>query len=452
MKFSPVEEIVHNISKVSNDIYLRLANFFEKERGFMQRLVIEGEKRISGEIEVQGAKNSALPLLAACVLVDGEVELHNCPKLSDVFAACRILTCLGCKCKSQENAVSVKAQDVAKSFVPDDLMREMRSSIVFLGAILGRMGECSLSFPGGCELGPRPIDMHIAALKQMGVVIKEEHGVLQCFTPKGIKGAKITLSFPSVGATENIMLAACLAEGDTVIYNSAREPEISDLANFLNACGARISGQGSSTIYISGVKSLHGCEYTVMPDRIVASTLLGAAAITNGEISLKNARSQDIDSVIPIFEQMGCAVYPYEDRIYLNSKKPLKAVKTIRTMPYPGFPTDAQAVVMSVLTKAQGTSVIVENIFENRYRHVDELVRMGANIKAEGKVSVIEGVKKLYGANVRATDLRGGAALVLAALAAEGETVLTNIKLIDRGYEEIEKQLTAVGAKVVRKN
>lgn len=416
----------------------------------MQRLRIEGEKRINGEISVQGAKNSALPLLSACVLSKGEVTLHNCPRLSDVFAACRILSCLGCSCSFEGNTVTVNSSCISKSYVPDELMREMRSSIVFLGAILGRLGKCSLSFPGGCELGPRPIDMHISALKQMGVIIKEEYGVLDCTCPKGLKGAKINLSFPSVGATENIMLAACLAKGDTVIYNAAREPEISDLAGFLNACGARISGHGGSVIYITGVRELHGCEYSVMPDRIVACTLLGAAAVTGGDISLKNCRPQDIDSVLPIFEQMGCGVFVYDDNIYLTAKKNLRAVKTIRTMPYPGFPTDAQAIVMAVLTKAQGTSVIVENIFENRYRHVDELVRMGADIKVEGKVAVVEGVKKLFGANVIATDLRGGAALVLAALAADGETVLSNIKLIDRGYEDIEKQLNSVGAKICR--
>lgn len=416
----------------------------------MQRLRIEGEKRISGEISVQGAKNSALPLLAACVLPKGEVTLHNCPRLSDVFASCRILSCLGCKCKIDGNTVNVNTMGLSSSYVPDGLMREMRSSIVFMGAILGKTGKCSLSFPGGCELGPRPIDIHLSALKQMGVVINEEHGVLDCTCPKGLKGAKITLSFPSVGATENIMLAACLAKGDTIIYNAAREPEIADLAGFLNACGARISGHGGSVIYITGVKELHGCEYTVMPDRIVACTLLGAAAITGGELSLLNARPQDIDSILPVFEQMGCGVYAYDDKIYLNGKRALKAVKTVRTMPYPGFPTDAQAIIMAVLTKAQGTSVIVENIFENRYRHVDELVRMGSDIKVEGKVAVIEGVKRLFGANVVATDLRGGAALVIAALAAEGQTIVSNIKLIDRGYEEIEKQISSIGGKIER--
>lgn len=416
----------------------------------MQRLKIEGGTRINGEISVQGAKNSALPLLSACVLSRGKVTLHNCPRLSDVFAACRILSCLGCSCSFDGNTVTVDPDTISRSYVPDDLMREMRSSIVFLGAVLGRMGRCSLSFPGGCELGPRPIDMHISALRQMGVVIKEEYGVLDCSCPKGLKGAKISLSFPSVGATENIMLAACLAKGDTVIYNAAREPEISDLAGFLNSCGARISGHGGSVIYITGVRELHDCEYSVMPDRIVSCTLLGAAALTGGEISLKNSRPQDIDAVLPVFEQMGCGVFVYDDNIYLNGKKALKAVKTIRTMPYPGFPTDAQAIIMAVLTKAQGTSVIVENIFENRYRHVDELVRMGADIKVEGKVAVVEGVKRLFGTNVIATDLRGGAALIIAALAADGETVLSNVKLVDRGYEDIEKQLGSVGARICR--
>ena len=416
----------------------------------MQRLIIQGGSRLNGEITVQGAKNAALPLLAGCVLINGEIRLHNCPALSDVFAACRILSVLGARCSREDGCVTVDARGAVKTFVPDELMREMRSSIVFLGAVLGRTGECRLSFPGGCELGPRPIDMHLCALRKMGVRINEEYGVLSCTCPRGLRGARIDLSFPSVGATENIMLAAVLAKGDTVIYNAAREPEISDLAGFLNSCGARISGHGGSVIYITGVRELHGCEYSVMPDRIVACTLLGAAAVTGGDISLKNCRPQDIDSVLPIFEQMGCGVFVYDDNIYLTGKKNLRAVKTIRTMPYPGFPTDAQAIVMAALTKAQGTSVIVENIFENRYRHVDELVRMGADIKVEGKVAVVEGVKKLFGANVIATDLRGGAALVLAALAADGETVLSNIKLIDRGYEDIEKQLNSVGAKICR--
>ena len=416
----------------------------------MQKLVIRGEKRLYGEMTVQGAKNSALPLLAGCVLCRDEVTLKNCPSLSDVFASCRILNCLGCKSRLRDRCVYVNASSVSECAVPEDLMREMRSSIVFLGAVLGRIGECELSFPGGCELGPRPIDMHLSALEQMGVQINEEFGVLCCKCPHGLHGAKISLSFPSVGATENIMLAAALAKGETVIYNAAREPEIADLGSFLNCCGARISGHGTSTIVISGVDHLHGCEYEVMPDRIVAATYMAAAALTSGELDLRNARVCDMQAVIPVFEQMGCQVFTYDDRIYLNCKKPLKAVTTIRTMPYPGFPTDAQAVVMAALTRARGTSVIVENIFCSRYRHVDELVRMGADIKTEGKVAVVEGVKRLYGARVRAGDLRGGAALVLAGLAAQGETEVENICYIDRGYENIEKCLRDVGADIYR--
>lgn len=416
----------------------------------MQRLVIEGDTRISGEIKVHGAKNSALPLLAATILGKTGSVLHNCPMLSDVFAACRILSYLGCKCVREGDSVIVDTANLTHFEVPDDLMREMRSSIVFLGAILGRLGRCRLSFPGGCDLGPRPIDMHISSLKQMGVVIKEEYGFLDCSVPKELKGAAISLSFPSVGATENIMLAAVLANGDTEIRNAAREPEIIDLADFLNSCGAKIHGQGESTIFITGVKELSGCEYSVMPDRIVAATYLGAAAITNGELSLKNVRPRDLDAVTPIFEEMGCSVYSYSDRIFINSKRPLKPVKKIRTMPYPGFPTDVQAIIMACLCKANGTSVIVENIFDNRFKHAGELMRMGADIKVEGKVAIIEGVHKLYGTQVQATDLRGGAALVLAALCAEGNTIISEIKHIDRGYEMIENNLNKIGAKIKR--
>ncbi len=416
----------------------------------MQRLVIDGNTKISGELKVHGAKNSALPLLAATILGKTPSVLHNCPRLSDVFAACRILSYLGCKCVRENDSVIVDTANLTHFEVPDQLMREMRSSIVFLGAILGRLGRCRLSFPGGCELGPRPIDMHISALRQMGVSIKEEYGYLDCSIPKELKGTAISLSFPSVGTTENIMLAAVLANGETQIRNAAREPEIIDLANFLNACGAKIYGQGESTIYIEGVKEIGGCEYNVMPDRIVAATYIGAAAITNSEICLKNVKAKDLESVLPVFEEMGCSIYSYSDKIYVNALRPLNCVKTIRTMPYPGFPTDVQAIAMAALCKARGTSVIVENIFENRFKHAGELVRMGANIKVEGKVAIVEGIQKFYGAQVEATDLRGGAALVLAGLSAEGQTTISNIKHIDRGYERIEDNLNLVGAKIKR--
>ncbi len=417
----------------------------------MQKIVIEGGKKITGEIAVHGAKNSALPLLAATILSGEKTVLHNCPKLSDAFAACRILSYLGCKCERENSDVMVDTSGLKHFEVPDELMREMRSSIVFLGAILGRIGKCRLSFPGGCDLGARPIDIHLSALKQMGVKITEEHGFLYCIVEKKLKGAKINLSLPSVGATENIILAAVLAEGDTEIHNAAREPEIKELANFLNLCGAKIRGQGGSSIYISGVDKLHGCEYSVMPDRIVASTYLAAAAITSGEIVIKKADASDLQAVLTVFEEMGCKTYLYNDKIALKSPEILKPVKRIYTSPFPGFPTDVQAIVCACLAKADGTSVIVENIFDNRFKYAGELRRMGADIKVEGKIAVIEGVKKMYGATVFATDLRAGAALILAGLVAEGKTEVFDIKYIDRGYEEIEKNLSLIGGKVERK-
>lgn len=418
----------------------------------MQKLIIEGGRKVSGEVKIQGAKNSALPILAAAALCKGEAVLHNCPELTDVFAALRILSEIGCKCGFKDNTAVIDTRNITNTFVPDELMREMRCSIVFLGAILGRTGECTLSFPGGCELGPRPIDMHLSALKQMGAKISEECGQLHCTCPKGLNGAVIYLSFPSVGATENIMIAAALAKGETVIHNAAKEPEIRDLAGFINACGGNVRGAGTDRIVINGAESLHGAEYRIMPDRIAAATFIGAAAVTGGELVLAEAEYDDLQGVIPVFEDMGCCVYGGKDNIFVSGKVPLKAVKSIRTMPYPGFPTDIQPIVMAALAKAKGTSVIVETIFENRYRHVDELVRMGADIKTEGKTAVITGVNKLYGAKVRAHDLRGGAALAVAAMGAQGRTELTGVNLIDRGYESIEKTMSKIGADIRRIN
>ena len=416
----------------------------------MQKLKIEGKHRLSGEIAVQGAKNSALPLLAASILIDSKTVLHNCPDLSDVDAACRILSGLGCKCRRDGKTVTIDASDIEGYEVPDNLMHEMRSSIVFLGAILGRLGKCRLSFPGGCELGPRPIDLHISALSKMGVTIHEEHGYLECVANRGLKGAKLLLSFPSVGATENIMLAAVTASGTTEIENAAREPEIVDLANFLIKCGAKIYGAGESTIRIEGVKKLTPCEHTVIPDRIVSVTYLCCAAVTDSELTLTNASSKDISAVIPVFEQMGCKLYSFGDKIYINAKGDKRAIQTVRTMPFPGFPTDAQALIMSACTKCKGASVFIENIFESRYKHVGELRRMGAQIKTEGRMAIVEGVSSLSGARVSATDLRGGAALVIAGLWADGITEISNIKHIDRGYENIEKYLKSVGARIKR--
>ncbi len=416
----------------------------------MQKLIINGGKKLCGEIRIQGAKNAALPIMAAAVLCDEKVVLHNCPKISDVYAAMRILTYLGCKASFDGNTAVIDPRNISCSAVPEELMREMRSSIFFLGAVLGKTGRCRLSLPGGCDLGPRPIDIHIAALRKMGVRIKEEYGGLDCSAEKGLNGAKIALSFPSVGATENIILAAVLAKGITVISNAAREPEIVDLADFLNSCGAEIHGAGGGKITINGVKKLSGCEYRIMPDRIACATYLACAASTGGELVATDCRPTDMESILPVFEQMGCIIHTLDNKIFFSAKHPLHAVAPIRTMVYPGFPTDAQAFVMAALCKAKGTSVFVENIFDNRYKHVAGLTRMGADIFVEGKAAVIEGVTKLYGVKTEAPDLRGGAGLVTAALAAEGTSEISAIHHIDRGYEEIEKVLTSVGADIKR--
>ena len=416
----------------------------------MQGFVIEGGKRLSGEVSVCGAKNAALPILAACVLTRSEVRLKNCPQLSDVFSAFKILSCLGCKCNFSDGEARIDSGVIESEYIPDKLMRLMRSSALYLGACLGRTGRCTLSYPGGCELGPRPIDLHLLALEKMGADISEEHGVIECSCPAGLHGAGISLSFPSVGATENIMLAAVCAAGETVIYNSAREPEIVDLARFLRKCGADISGEGSSVIRIKGVKELHGCTYEIMPDRIVAATYLCAAALTGGELTVRNTRPEDNRAVTDVLIETGLDIFSFDDKTYINAARPLKSVGRIRTMPYPGFPTDAQPLVSAVLTRAKGTSIIVENIFENRYKHNPELVRMGANIKTEGKVAVIEGVPMLFGTRIMAGDLRAGAALLIAALSAEGISELGNIEYIDRGYESIEKVFSKLGANIKR--
>lgn len=416
----------------------------------MQGFIIEGGSELKGEIRTSGSKNAALPMIAACLLINDEVRLHDCPCLSDVYSSVKILNTLGCKCSLSGGTLAVSCKAPVSDHIPDRLMRLMRSSALYLGACIGRLGSCTLSYPGGCELGARPIDLHLAALEKMGVCISEKHGVIECTCPGGLHGAHISLSFPSVGATENIMLAAALARGETVIYNSAREPEIADLAEFLRRCGADISGDGSSVIRINGVKALHGCEYSIMPDRIVAATYLCAAALAGGELMVTNSRIGQLRPVADVLCEAGCDIYGYDDRIYISRKRPLRAVKTIRTMPYPGFPTDAQPLITAVLSRAAGVSVVAENIFENRFRANPELVRMGARIRTEGRVAVIEGTDRLYGARVMAADLRAGAALTAAAISAQGITELGNIEYIDRGYERLEKALSSVGAVITR--
>ena len=418
----------------------------------MQKFIINGGRRLRGELALQGSKNSSLPIMAASLLCCGECTLHSCPSLTDVYAASRILNCVGCRCTFSENTASIDSSVISETAVSEELMREMRSSIIFMGAMLGRTGECTVSVPGGCELGPRPIDMHISALGKMGVDIRESGGSIICRAASGrARGAKINLAFPSVGATENIILCAVTAEGETVINNAAREPEIRDLCSFLRSCGADIKGDGESRIIIRGKQQLHGCEYTIMPDRIVAATYLSMAAATKGELILTNACIPETEPFLSVLEQTGCSIYTSEKKIYLRSGSRLRAVRDrIRTMPHPGFPTDAQAVLMAALAAADGTSVFEENIFDCRYRHTEALIKMGADIQVLGKVAVVKGVEKLRGAKAEATDLRGGAAMVIAALCAEGSSEITKICHIDRGYEKMEEAVSRLGGDIRR--
>jgi UDP-N-acetylglucosamine 1-carboxyvinyltransferase len=415
------------------------------------RLVIEGGRRLEGEIAVQGAKNSLLPLLAATALCKGQTTLHNCPRLTDADAAFRILDCLGCKCSREASVITINAGQMCNNQVPDDLMLEMRSSIMFLGAILGRCGSCRWSTPGGCDLGPRPIDYHIEAFEKMGVVVEKDGGFMNCTAPKGIHGTNISLEFPSVGATENIILAAVMAKGTTQINNAAKEPEISDLADFLNKCGAKISGAGNSNIIIEGVHELNGCEHSVIPDRIVTATYLCCAAITRGELVLTKTKHNDLSAVLSILEKIGCSIYTYgDDKIYINARKPLRSPGRIMTHVHPGFPTDAQPLIMALTAIIPGAVIFEENIFECRYKCAGELNRLGAKINVRERIAVVEGVQSLSGAAVKAPDLRGGAALVTAGLACEGTTTISNIYHIDRGYESIEDVLRGIGAKIKR--
>lgn len=416
----------------------------------MAKLMIEGLHKLSGTIPIHGAKNSALPVLAATLLADGVSEIHNCPRLSDVDASAAILRCLGCRVEQQQDVVTVDSSGMNGCEIPDRLMREMRSSIVFLGAIIARCGQANMSFPGGCELGPRPIDLHLAALEKLGVTIEEERGHLHCRAKDRLQGTEIALAMPSVGATENVLLAAATARGTTVLRNAAREPEIEDLCQYLNACGARILTGTDGVIAVEGVEKLHGCRHRVIPDRIETATYMAAAAATGGTLVLKNTEPEHVSTVLPCFEEAGCQVSIWKNEILINAPARLRRISTVRTMPYPGFPTDAQAPLMAMTCVADGTSIFIENIFENRYKHAGELMRLGAKIKVEGRVAVVEGVPVLSGAPVECTDLRGGAALVVAALAAEGHTEISGLHHLDRGYESLEDNLAQTGAVIRR--
>lgn len=417
----------------------------------MKNIIIKGGNALDGSVKLQGSKNSSLPILAATVAMNGVSVIHNCPMLSDVSAAIKILEHIGCKVRCEGNTVTVDSTNASRCDISEPLMREMRSSIVFLGALLARFGMAKVTPPGGCEIGLRPIDMHLSSLRSMGVEITEKGGFLDCTAKDGIKGCSISLAFPSVGATENIMLASLGANGETVINNAAREPEIKDLADFLIKCGAKISGAGQSVIRIEGSGTSKNVEHTVIPDRIVASTYMAAAVTAGGKIAIKNINREHLVPVIHTFDISGCKLEFSGDELLLEAPQRPGRVRYIRTMPYPGFPTDSQAVVMAMLTKARGTSIINENIFENRFRHVPELIKMGADIRVENNcVAVIEGVGRLHAAGVAASDLRGGCALAVAALGAEGTTVIGQIHHIDRGCESLEKDLALLGADIKR--
>ena len=416
----------------------------------MSVMYLRGGRPLEGELAVHGAKNSVLPILAACLLAQGSVTLYNCPRLTDVTAALGILRRLGCRVEQEGHTIAVDSTGAAGSAISEEQMRAMRSSIIFLGPLLARTGEAHLTYPGGCELGPRPIDMHLSAIRAMGCEVSEDRGIHCKGRPQG---GEVQLALPSVGATENAMLCAVGAVNSTTISNAAREPEIVDLQNFLNGLGADVRGAGSSTITVEGGRPLSGGEFTVMGDRIVAATLLSAAAAAGGKVRLSGVDWRHLATVLSVFHQAGCKVESKLEYVELARDRdiPLKGVPTIRTAPYPGFPTDAQAPVMAALAACQGCTLFVETMFDSRYRHVPELIRMGADITTEGRVALIRGVKRLHGARVEASDLRGGGALAAAALGAEGVTVLSGLNHIDRGYEGLEEMLRSLGARVERR-
>lgn len=400
---------------------------------------IKGGAKIEGEVCISGSKNSSLPIIAACILNGGVTQLYNVPDIKDTNGMFEILKDLGCVIKKKGKRVIIDSSNINKFQINEDLMRKMRSSVIIVGALMARFREAVFSYPGGCEIGSRPIDLHIGSFKKLGINIDESTGYIVCKCDR-IEPAKINLDFPSVGATENLILATVLAEGETVISNVAMEPEIVDLQNFLNKMGAKVSGAGSNIIRINGVKKLKSVSYNIMPDRIEAGTFLSYTAMTGGNIELENVKSEHIEPILSKLEEAGCKVFAEKNKIVLNAPKRLKAIN-FQTMPYPGFPTDMQSIFLSMLTVARGTSVITENIFENRYRCVPELVKMGAKISVSGSNAIVHGSRKLIGQKVKCTDLRGGAALVGAAIKARGISTIENVELIERGYEKFEIKL-----------
>lgn len=408
---------------------------------------IRGGSRLEGASYVQGSKNASLPIIAASLISPAKTELMNVPRLRDVDSALRILRHLGCRAEQQGNDVFIDSGGVSENNIPHSLMLEMRSSVIFMGALLARCGEARLSLPGGCQLGKRPIDIHISALRQMGADIDEDGTNISCRAEK-LKGCEIYLPFPSVGATENIMLTATSAEGETVIKGAAREPEIEALGEYLRRMGCVVEGDGTDTIHISSSKPNDYVNYRVISDRIAAATIACAVACTGGDVELRGVDSTHFSTVLHFLKLAGCDIISDNRTVRLRSDGKLRAVGDVCTRPYPGFPTDAQPVLMAALLKARGRTVITENIFENRYRQARQLMRLGADISIDGRTAVINGVERLVGTELEATDLRGGAAMIIAGLIAEGETVIKDTGHIRRGYEDIDKAFHALGAEI----
>jgi len=411
-------------------------------------IVVNGGKSLKGTVNVSGSKNSTLPIMAACLLTDKECILHGVPCLEDIRVMEEVLKKLGAKVKREKDSLIIDPSSVDSWELPEDLTRKMRASNLVMGALLGRFKRAKISYPGGCAIGSRPMDLHIKGFRLLGCQVREDRGYVEA-EATGLEGREILLDFPSVGATENIMMAAVQAKGLTVIRNAAREPEIVDLQNFLNRMGAKVRGAGLDTIRIEGGGRLSGVQYDVIPDRIEAGTFMVASAITGGDVLIENVITEHLEPVIAKLTEMGTGVIRCNGGIRIRAHGKVRPVD-IKTLPFPGFPTDMQPQIMALLATVEGTSVIVETVFENRFMHVDELRRMGADIRMEGRVAVIQGKKRLTGAAVEATDLRAGAALVLAGLAAEGETVVKKPFHIDRGYENFEGKLKSLGAEIER--
>lgn len=418
---------------------------------FMDRFIIDGAKSLGGEIIVDTSKNASLPIIAASILSSDKIILKSLPQIADVQKMLDILQSLGAKVEKWESDVCIDASFINGYEISEQLTKEIRSSIFMLGPMIAKLGKAKVAYPGGCKIGNRPIDLHLSGLRELGIDIKEEDGYI-CCDGSNFRGGVVNLSYPSVGATENLLMVGTLAENKTVkIINAAKEPEIVDLANFINKMGGCVQGAGTGTIVVKGVKELKGVKYKPIADRIVTGTYLLAAAMTGGKITLKHCDVEHVFSLIIKLRNSGCMITTKNDNICIESYKRMSACPSVSTQPYPGFPTDLQAPMMSMLTVADGISVIKENLFESRFKHVPELVKMGAKIQVRDSLAIIRGVEGLCGTNVVAEDLRGGAALVLAGLCASGTTVVENIKYIDRGYENFEQKLSMLGARIERK-